>query len=446
MTISNNYAPTSASGDGVTSVFTGGWPIFVASNLLIEFVNKTTGARTTQNQGTNYILTFNSGGWVATFQSGFIPPATVNVVGSRVIPFLQGQPYSTSGGFNGFNTEQSFDLLTAMLQDLQDGTDRSLVVPVGDIALNPLPDAIQRASSYLGFDPSGQPIAITGAVGTVPVSPAMATVIDEPTLTAGFAALGVGINGLPYQGSPSPSNDALSIYNAGDAAVEKIALQDIFKTVIPQFASKTTPVNADIFQLLDSAASNAPKQISYQNLKAGIASGISGGEVVLLGQASASNNASLNFTGLISSAYDYYFFLYKDILPATTTALILMRYSTNNGSSYVSTSGTYLGQNIPRVMGATTATPALINGTALPLNSTSGAGNAFCGRLDLLNPASVQSVPSANWKNANPQGSIIDEGYMQILSGASPINAVQFLASTGNITSGTIEMYGVKNT
>lgn len=170
------------------------------------------------------------------------------------------------------------------------------------------------------------------------------------------------------------------------------------------------------------------------------------GELILLGTATASTSASLNFTGLISSAYDYYFFLYKDILPATTTALILMRYSTNNGSSYVSTSGTYLGQNIPRVMGATTATPALINGTALPLNSTSGAGNAFCGRLDLLNPASVQSVPSANWKNANPQGSIIDEGYMQILSGASPINAVQFLASTGNITSGTIEMYGVKNT
>lgn len=155
MTISNNYAPTSASGDGSTTVFTGGWPVFVASYLKIETVLKVAPfTRTTQTQGTNYILTFNSGGWVATFQSGFIPPATVNVVGSRVIPFAQGQPYSTSGGFNGFNTEQSFDQLTAMLQDLQDNLNRAPQVAVGSTVTNILLGA-PVANKALLWDSTG---------------------------------------------------------------------------------------------------------------------------------------------------------------------------------------------------------------------------------------------------------------------------------------------------
>src|SRR5690348_10915535 len=78
-------------------------------------------------------------------------------------------------------------------------------------------------------------------------------------------------------------------------------------------------------------------QIPATFLPAGIVigqAGPPGGAMTLLEQHTASSSASLNFTTCLSSTYDTYQIFLDQLLPATNTANVLLRVSTNGGSSY----------------------------------------------------------------------------------------------------------------
>lgn len=170
-----------------------------------------------------------------------------------------------------------------------------------------------------------------------------------------------------------------------------------------------------------------------------------GGELILLGTATASNSASLNFTSLITSAYDYYFFILKDIVLASSTTFA-MRYSVNNGSTYLTTS-VYEYQNSAHILSSTAINVTQGNTGSLLITSVNG-GTALDGKVELFNPLSTLSGGNCgiNWKIIDNGINDFFEGYGVFTSTSTGVNAVQFLATTGNITSGTIEMYGVKNT
>lgn len=131
MAISDNYAPDKSSGNGVTTLFTGSWNPIASSYFRLYWEDKTTGEQTLKTLGTHYTLAFTTSGYTVTADPSYVPPSTVWVIRSRVIAKDQTDPYRTSIGFQGAVTENSFDKITAITQDLGENLERALVLPLG---------------------------------------------------------------------------------------------------------------------------------------------------------------------------------------------------------------------------------------------------------------------------------------------------------------------------
>lgn len=140
MAISDNYVPLKQIGNGVTTQFSALWQILSAAYIRVYLEDVLTGVQTLVTQGggpTQYTVTFNSSGFVVTFNTA--PTSAYYVVIGRQVALDQGVPYRTSSGFQGFVTEGSFDKLTAMVQDQSDQIDRALKFPLGSTANGALP-------------------------------------------------------------------------------------------------------------------------------------------------------------------------------------------------------------------------------------------------------------------------------------------------------------------
>jgi hypothetical protein len=124
MSVSDNYSPDKSSGDGSTVEFTGSWKVFNSSFMEVYFEDKTTGVQTLKTLDTDYELTFDSTGYVVDFTISSPPPNTVNVIRARNIAKTQNVPFRTSKGFQGDVTEDAFDKITAIAQDIFSETSR----------------------------------------------------------------------------------------------------------------------------------------------------------------------------------------------------------------------------------------------------------------------------------------------------------------------------------
>lgn len=161
----------------------------------------------------------------------------------------------------------------------------------------------------------------------------------------------------------------------------------------------------------------------------------------------ASNSATLDFTGFDAATYDAYCFVFMNIVPATDQATLNLRTSTDGGSTYDSSGGSYLYS-----AQVVTTSASLISGSATSIPVTAGIGSdaneeGASGRLMVYGPhlakrtivhASAVAIQSLN---AIPALSTV-AGYRDA---ASDVDAVRFFMSSGNIESGTITMYGLRN-
>jgi uncharacterized protein DUF5907 len=175
------------------------------------------------------------------------------------------------------------------------------------------------------------------------------------------------------------------------------------------------------------------------------------GALILLEQHTASSSASLDFTTCLSSTYDEYVFEYVNLLPATNAVDLWMRMSTNGGSSYDSGSN-YVASIFDwnntgtGVAGQGLASPT----TAIKLASASNISNnssfGVIGGLRLFSPTSSSLDKLVLYRIAYREqgGTTLQnvDGSGVYLS-ATAVNAVQFLASSGNLTSGTVRCYGI---
>ena len=169
------------------------------------------------------------------------------------------------------------------------------------------------------------------------------------------------------------------------------------------------------------------------------------GSFVLLEQHSASASASLNFTTTISSTYDDYLIEIVSLVPATSGAAVNLLVSTDGGSTYATTSyqsvvygakistGAYANaQSTTAIMlvnaFATGVTRAALSGSVFMHNPGSSLEKIFSGQVTF--PLSTDS----SWYGLSLAG---------IYSSASAVNAFQIKASSGNITSGTVRVYGL---
>ena len=181
---------------------------------------------------------------------------------------------------------------------------------------------------------------------------------------------------------------------------------------------------------------------------------VSGGALTLLETQTASSSATISFTSNIDSTYDAYMFKYYDIHPSSSSQL-KCNFSTDGGSNYNSTKTT---TSFVALHTENDASTNLVYQTVRDLaQSTSDMwvsstvptdNDASCsGQMILFNPSSsvfVKHFITVGNSMATDPGSYHDffGGYINT---TSPVDAVRFNMSTGNIDSGTIKLYGIKD-
>jgi len=185
-----------------------------------------------------------------------------------------------------------------------------------------------------------------------------------------------------------------------------------------------------------------------------IPSSISGGGLNLISTQTASGSSSLSFTSGIDSTYKEYVFKFINIHPASDGVNFSFQASTNGGSSYgvTATTTTFVANhkedgsdsNFYYNTGidlAQSTNYAIINDYYVNDNDASGSGT-----LHLFEPSSDTFVKHfiADFNNLYKPtytNRTLSAGYF---NSTSVIDAVDFKFSSGNIDSGTIDMYGVK--
>jgi len=178
-----------------------------------------------------------------------------------------------------------------------------------------------------------------------------------------------------------------------------------------------------------------------------------GGSVALLEQHTASNSATLDFTTFISSSYDTYLFDFVGIVPQTNAVHMYMRMGTGGGPTY--DSGTnyefnnlFMSSGGSTATGSTGSTAIVLDHNGLGINNGTAA-YPLHGQLRLWLPSSTTfyKLVEGTFRYKETTASVI----VNVLTGGTydsttAVTAVRFLMSSGNITSGTIRVYGYSNT
>jgi hypothetical protein len=185
-------------------------------------------------------------------------------------------------------------------------------------------------------------------------------------------------------------------------------------------------------------------------------SSISGGALNLISTQTASASASLEFTSGIDSTYDSYVFKFINIHPATDSVSFDFNFSIDSGSNYNVTKTTtffraYLRENDTSPTLEYSTSRDLAQSTSdQTLSSTldNKSDSSLSGKLQIFNPSSDTFVKHfISDVNDIGTGGSDDYSVHSFSAGygntTSPINAVRFQMSSGNIDDGIIKMYGV---
>lgn len=191
-------------GDGVTTNFSFNGTVLAATDLVVIEETISTGAVVTKSLGSDYTVTGTQDS-VGRYVSGvFIVAAVAPSALVRWIIYLN--PTITQNvdlvedGLLPVESqvELPLDRLTVIAQRLSSRVSRTLAQPDGDATdISALPVKATRASKFLAFDASGNPIAAAGtSANLTPVSSFIDTLLDDADATAAKATLGVSRAGL----------------------------------------------------------------------------------------------------------------------------------------------------------------------------------------------------------------------------------------------------------
>ena len=187
---------------------------------------------------------------------------------------------------------------------------------------------------------------------------------------------------------------------------------------------------------------------------------VSLGNMVFIKKLTASSSGTLSFVDgassvVLDSTYKEYLFTFKDIHGSQDVTDLTFQTSTNTGSSYgvTATTTNFLVYNNESTGDAgtlyNTASDLAQSTNFAQLSQDMGADNdqSAAGYLHLFNPSSttfVKNFISRSHTNRSSNGafSAFVGGYCNV---TAAIDGVQFAMSSGNIDSGTIKLYGIKD-
>lgn len=174
-----------------------------------------------------------------------------------------------------------------------------------------------------------------------------------------------------------------------------------------------------------------------------------GGAYEFISSQTASASSSINFTGL-SSTYFAYKIFFEGVVPSTDNQSLVLRTSTNNGSSYDSGFGDYW-WGVIRCDQANSALSSTDDGslsaTYIRLTNTDAgnAANENCsGEVTIFNPSAATEtrvVWTCNFsEETGDRVSVFGGGLRR---SAADVDAIRFQFASGNISAGTFKLYGI---
>ena len=182
-------------------------------------------------------------------------------------------------------------------------------------------------------------------------------------------------------------------------------------------------------------------------------SGVGGGSMALISTQTASSSSTISFTSGIDSTYKEYIFKYIGVHPSSDGQNFQVNFR-DGSTAYDATKTTtvFLASNAEDESHAELAYKAsndLAQSTNFQnLAESVGADNDQCvsGQLHLFDPSNTTFVKHYICRTSNLHDSelaidFLSSGYANT---TSAIDAIQFKMASGNIDSGTIDMYGVK--
>ena len=177
------------------------------------------------------------------------------------------------------------------------------------------------------------------------------------------------------------------------------------------------------------------------------------GDLVFISRSTASSSSSVSITSGINSTYKEYIFIFNNIHPATDNTHFQFNFSTDGGSNYNVTKTTTIfrslhfeddsisGNEYRTAYDLAQSTDYAFFGSQLG-NSSDESASGF---LHLFEPSSdtfvKHFISNCNFYNHNNASEQFNgAGYGNT---TSAIDAIDFKMSSGNIDSGTIDLYGV---
>ena len=176
--------------------------------------------------------------------------------------------------------------------------------------------------------------------------------------------------------------------------------------------------------------------------------------LVPLATATASATTNLDFTGLITSEFNAYLYIVEHLRPSVDGAGLNIRTSTNNGSTWDSTSGDYscIREIVHISGGGVTNVDDYLSGASgtniAAIGTSVGIGNAategVSGFFTVVNPLNTARYKPIEGRLSfqKTDGTVCKSNFTGQRIDAADIDAVRVYPSSGNWTSGKIHMLG----
>lgn len=234
---------------------------------------------------------------------------------------------------------------------------------------------------------------------------------------------------LTFSGAPPSGTSNISVRHLGVAGIPNT----------PSAASVT-----DSKLALTTPALGTPSSINLANATG--LTGAQGGSMVLIGSATASNSATIDFTSINPSSYSSYRIVIDCAVPANNAANLLLRTSS---SGTFQTSGYYWqnwrwttsGQGVAGQWG--TATGIALDAAGAD-NISNSANNGGSWIVDFYVPSQASDIHRCNYQGyylGSANLGIVGNGW----SGTNTIDGFRLLMDNGNISTGRFYLYGIKN-
>lgn len=172
--------------------------------------------------------------------------------------------------------------------------------------------------------------------------------------------------------------------------------------------------------------------------------------LVLLETITLSNDASVTTSATIDGTYVNYMIEIIELIPATDSSKLKIQFSEAGGSLLTASTYSYTskGNDTNRVNtddGAASVGFGYLSSNATTVDLSNVSSESFCARIDVFNPSSTATNPSivahtGYWgEGTDIIAATVSVGYKS----AKAIDAYKFFMDSGNLTSGTIKIYGV---